>query len=204
MTWSILCTGEITFNDFNDFNDFGEKPQDDIVQNQEVVADAADEESILDRDEKEAQRSQSGFIYCVTNPCMPNLLKIGITIDLKIRMARLYSTGVPFPFKIEFAKFIESPMTPREAETILHAIFAPQRVNLKREFFRVPKECVKAAFSLLQGEDEDVHSIQYGPFDRGALDSHNESFPFHGNLGEVSACSFSPITNGCYMYHRNT
>jgi hypothetical protein len=39
------------------------------------------------------------IVYVLTNPAMPGLVKIGSTVseDASIRLAQLYSTGVPFP-----------------------------------------------------------------------------------------------------------
>ena len=45
------------------------------------------------------------IVYVLTNPAMPSLVKIGQTssMDAKNRLVQLYTTGVPFPFKLEFA-----------------------------------------------------------------------------------------------------
>jgi len=44
-------------------------------------------------------------VYVLTNPAMPNLVKIGMTElqDVNQRLAQLYTTGVPFPFELAFA-----------------------------------------------------------------------------------------------------
>ena len=40
-----------------------------------------------------------GSVYVLTNPAMPNMVKIGKTTrDVELRLADLYSTGVPLPF----------------------------------------------------------------------------------------------------------
>ena len=44
-----------------------------------------------------------GSVYFLTNPVMPNMVKIGNTKrDVKLRLADLYSTGVPLPFKCDY------------------------------------------------------------------------------------------------------
>jgi hypothetical protein len=75
-------------------------------------------------------------VYVLTNPAMPRLVKIGRTSqeDAKDRITQLYATGVPFPFKLEFACKVANP---DEVEEALHQAFAPQRVNPKREFFKI-------------------------------------------------------------------
>ena len=45
-----------------------------------------------------------GSVYFLTNPAMPNMVKIGKTTrDVELRLADLYSTGVPLPFECEYA-----------------------------------------------------------------------------------------------------
>ena len=50
-----------------------------------------------------------GRVYVLTNPAMQNMVKIGkTTIDVELRFADLYSTGVFIPFECENAtKLIE-------------------------------------------------------------------------------------------------
>ena len=94
-----------------------------------------------------------GWIYCLSNPAFPNLLKIGQTKNLpNIRSEQLYTTGVPHPFKIEFAKKINNY---EKREKVIHSIlerFIP-RVNPKREFFEGNVKDVKPLFDLIDGED---------------------------------------------------
>ena len=45
-----------------------------------------------------------GSVYVLTNPAMPNIVKIGKTTrNVELRLADLYSTGVPLPFECEYA-----------------------------------------------------------------------------------------------------
>lgn len=73
-------------------------------------------------------------VYVLTNPAMPDLVKIGMTDgdDPQTRLSQLYTTGLPFPFELRFACRVTNPA---EVEKALHTAFAPQRVNPKREFF---------------------------------------------------------------------
>ncbi len=47
---------------------------------------------------------KEGIVYILTNPAMPNLVKIGMTtrLEVGIRMSELYTTGVPVPFECSF------------------------------------------------------------------------------------------------------
>jgi hypothetical protein len=96
----------------------------------------------------------SGYIYCFTNPSMPGLVKCGETERTpieRLRDANVSNTWIPTPFKIEFAKFVKNP---KEKETNLHKILEKyiERVNTKREFFRISVEDVKIFFDLIDGE----------------------------------------------------
>lgn len=88
------------------------------------------------------------IVYVVTNPAMPGLVKIGRTSseEAQTRLAQLYSTGVPFPFRLEFACRVANP---EEVEAALHTAFAPQRVNARREFFQIEAGQAIAILKLL-------------------------------------------------------
>ena len=92
------------------------------------------------------------IVYVLTNPAMPGLVKIGRTSseEAATRIAQLYSTGVPFPFKLEFACKVQNP---DEVEDALHRAFAPSRVNPKREFFSIESSQAIAILKLLHVQD---------------------------------------------------
>ena len=98
---------------------------------------------------------EKGIVYCLTNPVMPDLVKIGLvkSVDvdsLKRRMRDLYSTGVPVPFELHYAVSVDDA---RLAERLLHDAFANSRENSHREFFRIDAERVVAAMRLTRGEE---------------------------------------------------
>jgi hypothetical protein len=75
----------------------------------------------------------SGFVYILSNPSMPGLLKIGSTEKLPTeRASQLYSTGVPEPFKVEFAVWCENH---QQAERKIHEELDDCRISDGREFF---------------------------------------------------------------------
>ena len=74
------------------------------------------------------------IIYILTNPVMPDLLKIGRTTNLEKRIKQLSSdTGVPVPFECYFACEVGNGI---EVEKRLHFGFGDHRINPKREFFK--------------------------------------------------------------------
>jgi len=91
-------------------------------------------------------------VYVLTNPAMPNLVKIGKTElqDVNLRLGQLYTTGVPFPFELAFACKVANAA---EVERALHKAFAPNRVNPKREFFSIDAGQAIAILKLLHVDD---------------------------------------------------
>lgn len=85
-----------------------------------------------------------GYVYTLSNPSMPGLVKIGCTDRFpNERVSELSgSTGVPTPFVLEYVAFAED----HEAlERYLHSVFHESRVNGLREFFQVPVQHVVQA-----------------------------------------------------------
>ena len=91
------------------------------------------------------------FVYCFINPEMPDLVKIGKTDDVEGRLKQLSRhAGVPVVFECPIALEVENA---DQAERLLHEVFREQRVNPRREFFRVGVEHVRAAMLLTGGRD---------------------------------------------------
>lgn len=75
-----------------------------------------------------------GYVYILSNPSMPGLVKIGRTIrSVDGRASELYQTGVPTPFVVEH--FVLSPNCV-ELEGDIHGMMPDLRVGVGREFFR--------------------------------------------------------------------
>ena len=92
----------------------------------------------------------SGIIYCLENPEMPNVVKIGHTADIEGRLRQLDNTSVPVPFTCVLALEVENHIG---AERLLHETFGDHRVRTNREFFRVSPQRVVAAMHLTGGRD---------------------------------------------------
>lgn len=96
--------------------------------------------------------SETQIVYVITNPAMPNLVKIGKTTrsNVMTRMNELYSSGVPYPFECAYAVEVDDCA---DVEKALHIAFDPNRVNPKREFFSIDSEQVIAILKLLSNKD---------------------------------------------------
>ncbi|GAA4736423.1 GIY-YIG nuclease family protein [Flavisolibacter ginsenosidimutans] len=93
-----------------------------------------------------------GIVYILTNPAIPNMIKIGMTTheDVKLRMAQIYTTGVPLPFECVYAAKV---LNYEKVEKALHIAFGPDRVNPKREFFEIDPMQAIAIIKLMEIED---------------------------------------------------
>ena len=90
-------------------------------------------------------------VYILTNPSMPDLVKIGKTSGpITDRMRQLYQTGVPLPFECFYAAEVESY---DRVEKALHLAFGDHRENPRREFFRISPDKPKAIIELLALKD---------------------------------------------------
>jgi len=111
------------------------------------------------------------IVYVLTNEAMPGLVKIGMTDDTNAdtRVSQLYSTGVPLPFEVAYACRVDKAF---EVERALHSAFAPQRINPRREFFRIEPAQAIAILRLLDRPDatsELAHEVEQDPVSQQAL-----------------------------------
>ncbi|WP_067504477.1 GIY-YIG nuclease family protein [Actinoplanes sp. TFC3] len=76
---------------------------------------------------------RAGFVYVLSNPAMPGLVKVGYTDLLPENRARkLRSTGVPLHFTVEHRMLTSHPQA---VERAAHRILRGVRVSEQREFF---------------------------------------------------------------------
>ncbi len=77
------------------------------------------------------------WVYILSNPALPNMLKIGYTKnEPEIRAKQISAaTGVALPYKVEWAF---QCFNGEQLEHEVHAELATYRVNQQREFFDIP------------------------------------------------------------------
>jgi len=90
------------------------------------------------------------IVYVLTNPSLPDVVKIGMTSNLENRMRSLYNSSVPVPFECYFACEVDSM---EFVEKQLHDGFDDFRVNPKREFFRIDPERIVSILKLVMIKD---------------------------------------------------
>jgi hypothetical protein len=77
------------------------------------------------------------WVYILSNPALPNMLKIGYTKNDPYTRAKQISasTGVALPYKVEWAF---QCFNGEQLEQEVHEELASYRVNQQREFFDIP------------------------------------------------------------------
>lgn len=81
-----------------------------------------------------------GYVYVLSNPSMPGLVKIGKTTrPVEQRCAELWQTGVPTPFEVVCE--VLSPDC-HELERAMHLALGGKRVSPSREFFAADRRDV--------------------------------------------------------------
>ena len=94
----------------------------------------------------------SEIVYVLTNEAMPGYVKIGKTsTSLEQRIRELSaSTSVPLPFTCFYACTVKDMSF---VEHQLHDAFVNNRINPKREFFKIAPERIVAALKLAEIEN---------------------------------------------------
>lgn len=81
-------------------------------------------------------RRRPGYVYILTNPAMPGLVKVGRTDRSPAERAKRLSrfTGVPAPYKVEHEFFVGNSA---RAEILAHRALSKYRTTHDREFFQL-------------------------------------------------------------------
>ena len=103
-----------------------------------------------------------GIVYVLVNEAMPGYVKIGYTSkSLEQRIRELSaSTSVPLPFTCSYACTVEDMGF---VEGQLHDAFDDNRINPKREFFKIAPERVVAALKLAGARISHPRKISLNP-----------------------------------------
>ncbi len=99
-------------------------------------------------DEAKGCPEYQGHIYILSNSAMPGLLKIGATVGLVGKRAKmLHTTGVPEPFKVE--KAFPVYQNPKDMENKVHRALNLFRSTQNREFFRLSVEYAASEIEIV-------------------------------------------------------
>jgi len=91
-----------------------------------------------------------GYIYILSNPSMPGLIKIGRSVHGGWRRAKeINQTGVPTPFILEFEMLTKNH---EDIEGNVHEVLSNNRESDNREFFRVDiEQAIAEVISAISG-----------------------------------------------------
>ena len=110
------------------------------------------------------------IVYILTNECMPEVIKIGITENLESRMKQLDNTSVALSFECFYAVQVENA---EEIERLFHQGLDDCRVRPNREFFYCEPERAKSLLKMTGGIDvTPEEDIVESPQDQQALEEH--------------------------------
>ncbi|MEY9212696.1 GIY-YIG nuclease family protein [Thermobifida halotolerans] len=98
--------------------------------------------------------SESGFVYVLTHPRFPELVKVGFTSRLVEERVADLSTAVPEDFTIAFRL---TTLNARAVERHTHELLGEHRLRKDKEFFEVTEEQACAA---VQAAAEAVNGIR--------------------------------------------
>ena len=140
----------------------------------------------------------AGFVYVMSNPGMPKLLKIGKSSKdpSTFRLDELNTTGVPFPFGCEYYIYVDDCDW---LERNVHAELGEFRPNQKREFFEV--NCSEAIKTIQKKANERKIFIfekftneptgkQFGQNQFSETDSFLEEFRLKAKLKQKNTDNF--------------
>lgn len=100
--------------------------------------------------------SKAGWLYVISSPSLPGLVKLGCTRRLNpaLRVRELSSSSLPEPYHAHCFVFSDDCF---ELENNIHKYFDKERVNPDREFFRLePKEAIDVLKEIFNA---DVHFV---------------------------------------------
>lgn len=89
------------------------------------------------------------IIYILTNECMPDIVKIGITDNLERRIRELDNTSTPLPYECFYAVEVEDDKAP-QIERMLHRGLDDSRVRQNREFFYTSPDNAKSLLRVAE------------------------------------------------------
>ncbi|MHB1284062.1 MAG: GIY-YIG nuclease family protein [Metallibacterium scheffleri] len=94
-----------------------------------------------------------GFVYALSNPAFPKLLKIGFSSKVPSdRADELYTTGVPSPYSLSYYCLVDDA---KDIEGRIHSMLSSYRHNSGREFFQIDVQSLKRLISSLAQPDHE-------------------------------------------------
>ena len=103
-----------------------------------------------------------GYVYILTNPVMPGIIKIGYTKDIKQRLRNLDTTGVPQPYEPYFSVKTKKYQL---LEKVIHRELdklTDTRLRNNREFFSIDPDVARDLLLNISQLVDDAEVNNYG------------------------------------------
>ncbi|EMD1084624.1 GIY-YIG nuclease family protein [Escherichia coli] len=128
----------------------------------------------------------NGFVYVLSNECMPGIYKIGMTKHSpEVRAKEISaSTGVPKPFKVIAAFHSNNPASD---EKLIHKAFAKERISDNREFFKLEDNDLSESLNeirALVGPERNGETAEYAIYDSFISFRHENELDLNEELIE--------------------
>lgn len=111
--------------------------------------------------------SSQGWVYIVTNPALPELVKVGYTArqDVEKRIKEFNQAGLPYPYSVAYKVWVPEP---QKLEKRVHQFLANEREN--KEWFRCSVGLAKEAIDHLAPS----HTAQWTVHEKAATPELND------------------------------
>lgn len=163
--WKIICKDNST-NKYYQIIKVGNDKKHNFFIEKKVVKNILGElenryknffDGLLEGTLAEKSSHNKGYVYILSNPYMPNILKIGKTKQTpKTRAKRLsQERGVIGEFEVEFQILVDDCDL---VEALVHYELRDKRFNIDREFFDVDLE--KAKQVILENKDKTIDNFK--------------------------------------------
>ena len=140
---------------------------------------------------------KKNYIYIMTNPAFPNLIKIGYATDPEQRRAELSApSGVPADYEIYATSEVPSKLKDKKIHDIIQQLNPNLRFNPKREFFMMtPEDAFKLlkAIAAIYGKEELV--IKYDDSDDPGDSTIKKLPPFRFSMCGINKDDYVIYTN---------
>jgi hypothetical protein len=121
--------------------------------------------------------SKKQFVYIISNPSMPGIIKIGKTKNsVNERVDDLFSTSIPTPFEINYT--IETHDSDY-LESELHKHFGGNRIHPRREFFRLEKDIAFKTAVIFNSKIEDYIKFQKSKASKKVTNQNNATSNYY-------------------------
>lgn len=88
-----------------------------------------------------------GYIYIMTNPSFPNMVKIGYATDVEARREQLSNSALPYKFEVYATYETSGKLEDKKLHKLIDSLNPGLRISKDREFYKMSAE---KAYALLE------------------------------------------------------